>query len=73
MLKHFGADRRIERRIAEREGAGITRRESYSPAIGREAIPMSPFGLLRRMMEDMDQLLTGFGGRGLAARSGVLD
>ncbi|WP_171435654.1 Hsp20/alpha crystallin family protein [Corallococcus exercitus] len=34
---------------------------------------MSPFGLLRRMMEDMDQLFTGFGGRGLATRSGVLD
>ncbi|WP_375760065.1 Hsp20/alpha crystallin family protein [Corallococcus exercitus] len=56
-----------------RTGAGITRRESYAPAIGRESMPMSPFGLLRRMMEDMDQLFTGFGGRGLAARSGVLD
>ncbi|RKG87770.1 Hsp20/alpha crystallin family protein [Corallococcus sp. CA049B] len=56
-----------------RTGAGISRRESPAPAIGREAAPVSPFGLLRRMMEDMDQLVTGFGGRGIAARSGVLD
>ncbi|NOK18684.1 Hsp20/alpha crystallin family protein [Corallococcus carmarthensis] len=56
-----------------RTGAGITRRESRAPAIGREAVPLSPFGLLRRMLEDMDQLFTGIGGRGLAARSGVLD
>ncbi|NOK34602.1 Hsp20/alpha crystallin family protein [Corallococcus exercitus] len=56
-----------------RTGSGIARREAYAPAIVREAMPMSPFGLLRRMMEDMDQLFTGFGGRGLATRSGVLD
>ncbi|RKG58491.1 Hsp20/alpha crystallin family protein [Corallococcus sp. CA054B] len=57
-----------------RTGAGISRRESQAPAIGREAAPLSPFGLLRRMLEDMDQLFTGMGGRGLTARSsGVLD
>ncbi|MBN8232337.1 Hsp20/alpha crystallin family protein [Corallococcus macrosporus] len=56
-----------------RKGTGITRRESYAPITGREAIPLSPFGLLRRMMEDMDQLFTDFGGRGLIGRSSVLD
>ncbi|MBN8471288.1 Hsp20/alpha crystallin family protein [Corallococcus exiguus] len=56
-----------------RTGAGISRRDSQAPAIGREAAPVSPFGLLRRMMEDMDRLVSGFGGRGLAARSGLLD
>ncbi|MBZ4372350.1 Hsp20/alpha crystallin family protein [Corallococcus sp. AS-1-6] len=58
---------------APRTGAGIARRESQAPAISREAAPLSPFGLLRRVMEDMDQLFMGFGGRGLAARSDVLD
>ncbi|RKH85288.1 Hsp20/alpha crystallin family protein [Corallococcus sp. AB045] len=56
-----------------RTGAGISRRESLAPGLGREAVPLSPFGLLGRMLEDMDQLFTGIGGRGLAARSGVLD
>ncbi|NNC03995.1 Hsp20/alpha crystallin family protein [Corallococcus exiguus] len=56
-----------------RTGASISRRESQAPAIGREAAPASPFGLLRRMMEDMDQLVSGFGGRGLTARSGLLE
>ncbi len=56
-----------------RTGAGISRREAYAPTTGREAMPLTPFGLMRRMMEDMDQLFTGFGGRGFAAPSGVLD
>ncbi|GMU10545.1 Hsp20/alpha crystallin family protein [Corallococcus caeni] len=56
-----------------RTGAGITRRESLAQALGREAIPASPFGLLRRMLEDMDQLVTGFGGRGLGLRGGLLE
>ncbi|RKH53368.1 Hsp20/alpha crystallin family protein [Corallococcus sp. AB050B] len=46
---------------------GISRRESTTPAV-----PMSPFGLLRRMMEDMDQLFTGFGGRSFTPGSAGL-
>ncbi|RKH62672.1 Hsp20/alpha crystallin family protein [Corallococcus aberystwythensis] len=56
-----------------RTGTGISRRESYASAMGREAMPMSPFGLLRRMLEDMDELFTGIGSRGLAARGGMMD
>lgn len=55
------------------QDTGISRRESRGPIIGREAMPMTPFGLMRRMMEDMDQLFIGFGGRGFIPRSGVLD
>ncbi|WP_223633697.1 Hsp20/alpha crystallin family protein [Corallococcus sp. EGB] len=36
-------------------------------------MPLTPFGLMRQMMEDMDQLFIGFGGRGFIPRSSVLD
>lgn len=51
-----------------KQGAGITRRESYSPAPLRDVLSLSPFGLMSRMMEDMDQLFTDFAGGGLGLR-----
>lgn len=43
------------------KGVGISRRESYVPASMRDIYSQSPFGLMRRMMEDMDQLFADFG------------
>ncbi|RYZ34917.1 MAG: Hsp20/alpha crystallin family protein [Myxococcaceae bacterium] len=54
-------------------GSGISRRESQVPAFQRGGAIQSPFGLMRRMMEDMDQLFMDFGpGRGFPSMGGLL-
>ncbi len=48
-----------------RESSGIARREPTLPSLFGAGLPLSPFGFMRRMMEDMDrmfeQLQTGGG------------
>lgn len=66
--RQAGATKTPPQAQASKQGAGITRRESYSPALVPDLLSLSPFGLMRRVMEDMDQLLTDFGGGGLASR-----
>ena len=42
-----------------RQSAGLQRRGMSAPAFG--ALGLSPFSLLRRMLEDMDRMFEGFG------------
>jgi len=58
------ADQQAERQsVGEqqsgRQSAGLQRRGMSAPAFG--ALGLSPFSLLRRMLEDMDRMFEGFG------------
>ncbi len=58
------ADQQAERQsVGEQQGgrqsAGLQRRSMSAPVFG--ALGLSPFSLLRRMLEDMDRMFEGFG------------
>ena len=56
------------RQQSQRGQQGLSRRD-YPGGLGRQSGALSPFGLMRRMMEDMDRMFDDFvGGRGYGGR-----
>jgi HSP20 family protein len=67
-------DQQVERQsVGEQQGgrqsAGLQRRSMSAPMFG--AVGLSPFSLLRRMLEDMDRMFEGFGNVRGGAGSGT--
>ncbi len=61
----------MERGEERRAGGGLSRREARAPMIrGSDIFTMSPFSLMRRMMDDFDRMFedVGFGMGGLMPR-----
>ncbi len=61
----------MERAGEQRTGGGLSRREARAPMLrGSDLFTMSPFSLMRRMMDDFDRMFedAGFGMGGLMQR-----